>query len=156
LQNQKIYSLRGQGQFAKEKNVILDLFNPEPFIDENFQSGVKDMNRKLTLGVSALFALFFAYSAAAEAYPGYCGNYRHPYRHEVTRRDNRLRSELRYDRGRLGGNYGRLMAEDNAIRRQEQRDLRMNGGYLTRGEYRGLNREENSLQRQINRDYRPY
>lgn len=79
---------------------------------------------------------------------------RHPRRAEVLTRDNMERNELRADRGLLGGHYGQLMHEDRSIRRQEQRDARINGGFITRGEQNHLNREENRLQYQVNRDFR--
>jgi hypothetical protein len=78
----------------------------------------------------------------------------HPRRAEVLGRDNFQRGELRADRGKLGGHYGQLMHEDRSIHRQEQRDARINGGFITRGQQNQLNREENRVQNQTNRDYR--
>lgn len=79
---------------------------------------------------------------------------RHPRRAEVLTRDHIERNELRADRGNLGGHYGQLMHEDRSIQHQEQRDARINGGFITRGQQNQLNREENRLQRQTNRDFR--
>jgi hypothetical protein len=76
----------------------------------------------------------------------------HPRRAEVLGRDNQINREINRNRGNLGGHYGQLKAEDRSIRRQEQRDFRRNGGYLTRGQQAHLNREENHVQRQIRRD----
>jgi hypothetical protein len=83
---------------------------------------------------------------------GGCFAHEHPRRAEVLRRDGFLNSEINHDYGYLDGHYGQLKAEDRAIRRQEQFDARMNGGYITRGEQAQLNREENHVQRQINHD----
>ncbi|MBX9720546.1 MAG: hypothetical protein K2X81_04035 [Candidatus Obscuribacterales bacterium] len=109
------------------------------------------MNTKLILGFMALMALLVSIPSSAEAYPikGW-----HPARREVLGRDRAIRNELYADRGHLGGHYNQLMREDHTIRRQEQRDARMNGGHLTRAEDRRLNHEENRLQRQINHDQR--
>lgn len=116
------------------------------------------MNTKFDnrLAKSLPMALALGLVLAGTVLPSYawpfCGN--HPRRTEVTRRDNILNREINRDRGDLSGHYGQLKAEDRAIRKQEQRDIRMNGGYLTRGEQHRLNREENSVQRQINHDRR--
>lgn len=80
-------------------------------------------------------------------------SYHHPRRAEVLRRDNVLNREVNHDYVRLHGHFGQLKHEDWAIRRQEQRDARINGGYITRGQQAQLNREENHVQRQINRHY---
>lgn len=77
----------------------------------------------------------------------------HPRRNEVIGRDNRLGNELRQDKGQLGGNYGNLMAQDRQIRRQERRDAKINGGYITPGQQAQLNRDENHLNREIRRDH---
>jgi hypothetical protein len=76
----------------------------------------------------------------------------HPRQHEVLGRDNHINRELNNDYGHLNGHFGQLRAEDRSIRRQEQRDFRQNGGFLTRGQDRRLNHEENHMQHQINRD----
>jgi hypothetical protein len=75
----------------------------------------------------------------------------HPRRAEVLRRDNRLNNQLNNKYGHLDGNYGKLTHEDHSIMRQEQRDARINGGYITKGQQAQLNREENHLERQIDR-----
>ena len=75
----------------------------------------------------------------------------HPREHEVLGRDAHLNRELNHDYGHLNGHFGQLKAEDRSIRRQEQRDFRRNGGFLTAGQDRRLNHEENHLQHQINR-----
>jgi|GEM_PF-1530566 len=80
----------------------------------------------------------------------------HPRRAEVLGRDHNLRHELNEDKGHLGGNYGKLMAGDRRIQRQEQRDAHQNGGYITKREQRHLNREENRLNHRIRRDDRNY
>ncbi len=88
--------------------------------------------------------------------PSYAGQFQrnHPRRAEVLHRDNREQNRISRNYGNLGGHYGQLSREDRGIRRQEQRDARMNGGHITKGEQRQLNREENHLNRQINRDKR--
>lgn len=88
--------------------------------------------------------------------PSFAGNFwqNHPRRAEVLRRDKNINCEINRERGDLGGHYGQLKAEDRAIRRQEQRDARMNGGDITATEQHRLNREENHLNNQIRRDDR--
>ncbi len=88
------------------------------------------------------------------SYAGWFGQH-HPRRAEVLHRDSYLNREIRCDRGNLGGRYWQLESEDGRIRRQEQRDARLNGGYITPAEQYRLNWEESRLQRQINRDYHP-
>ena len=83
--------------------------------------------------------------------PSFAWGY-HPRRSEVLGRDNHLNREINRNRGNLSGHFGQLKSEDRSIRRQEQRDFRRNGGYLTRGQQAHLNREENHVQRQINHD----
>ena len=112
-------------------------------------------NTNLTSKVlPASFALGLLLTACS--LPSFAGNFwhNHPRRAEVLRRDNNINREINHDRGDLGGHYGQLKAEDRAIRWQEQRDARMDGGHITRGEQRQLNREENHLQNQIRRDDR--
>ena len=76
----------------------------------------------------------------------------HPRRAEVNHRDNNLNNRLNANRGNLGGHYNQLRHEDQSIRRQQRRDARANGGYITKGEQHKLNREENGVNRQIRRD----
>lgn len=76
----------------------------------------------------------------------------HPRRAEVLGRDGRINNQLNRDYGHLNGHFGQLKAEDRSIRRQEQRDFRRNGGFITRGQQARLNHEENHVQRQIRRD----
>ena len=104
------------------------------------------------IAAGSLLALLSTSSTA----PSYAGTFweRHPRRAEVLRRDNHLSRELCRDRGQLGGHYRQLERQDMAIRRQEQRDARMNGGHITPWEKARLNREENRLQREIRHDYR--
>lgn len=86
--------------------------------------------------------------------PSFAGTFaqRHPRRAEVLRRDNNINSRINANRGNLDGHYWQLKREDASIRRQEQRDARMNGGHITRGEQARLNWEENRVNRQITRD----
>ncbi len=76
----------------------------------------------------------------------------HPRRSEVLGRDANLNSQLNQDKGDLSGQYGNLKSEDQSIRRQEQRDARKNGGYITQQQQAKLNSEESNLQSQINTD----
>jgi hypothetical protein len=86
--------------------------------------------------------------------PSYAGTFKqnHPRRAEVLGRDNNQNRQLNRNFGNLGGHYGQLKSEDAGIRRQEQRDARINGGYITKGQQAQLNREENHVERQIQRD----
>jgi hypothetical protein len=99
----------------------------------------------LALGIMALMTC-----------PSYAGQFaqKHPRRAEVLRRDKGLNGQINADRGNLGGHYGQLKREDRSIARREQRDARINGGYITKGEKSQLNREENHVQNQVNRDDR--
>lgn len=78
----------------------------------------------------------------------------HPRRDEVVDRlhnqDLRIQDERR--EGELTARQAHyLHREDRAIFRQEQREARINGGYLTKGQQRQLNREENGVSGQIGR-----
>jgi hypothetical protein len=106
---------------------------------------------KIALSVASLLGLVVLSSSCPSLANSF--SYYHPRRAEVLRRDNILNREINGDYGRLNGHYGQLEREDCSIRREEQRDARMNGGFITSGEQLHLNREENHVQRQINRDY---
>ena len=106
------------------------------------------MFKVTTPKVAALAALALTVMSTLPSF-AWCN---HPRQHEVLGRDAHLNRELNHDYGHLNGHFGQLKAEDRSIRRQEQRDFRQNGGYLTRNEDRHLNHEENHLQHQINRD----
>ncbi len=88
------------------------------------------------------------------ALPSFAGPFaqRHPRRAEVNHRDRNINNRINADKGNLDGHYGQLKLEDRAIKRQQRRDARMNGGYITRGQQQQLNREENHLNNQIRRD----
>jgi hypothetical protein len=102
----------------------------------------------IALSALALSVLFVGNS------PSYAGGFgqRHPRRAEVLRRDRNINQRINSDKGHLGGHYGQLKAEDQSIRRQEQRDARINGGFITKGQKQHLNQEENRVNRQIRRD----
>jgi hypothetical protein len=106
---------------------------------------------RIALSAASLLGLLVLSSSCASLASSF--SYNHPRRAEVLRRDTILNREINHDYGRLTGHYGRLEREDRSIRWQEQRDARLNGGFITPGEQRHLNHEENRLQRQINRDY---
>ena len=60
------------------------------------------------------------------------------------------------EHGRLSaGTAARLEAREAAIKRQEHRDVRANGGYLTKQQQWHLNREENAASRAIYRAKHP-
>jgi hypothetical protein len=85
----------------------------------------------------------------------WAGNFRqnHPRRAEVLHRDRNINNRLNADKGSLGGHYGQLKREDQSVRRQEQRDARINGGFITKGQKAHLNQEENHINNQIRRDH---
>jgi hypothetical protein len=77
----------------------------------------------------------------------------HPRRTQVLHRNNNINNRVNADKGQLGGHYNQLKREDHGIRNQEQRDARMNGGHITKGEQNQLNREENHVNQQVRRDH---
>ncbi len=87
--------------------------------------------------------------------PSYAGQFakNHPRRAEVLGRDRNLNRRANADKGHLGGHYNQIKREDSSIRNQEQRDARINGGYITKGQQHQLNKEENKVNRQIERDH---
>ncbi len=109
------------------------------------------MNSNIKIATVSAIALGILVSSALPSYAGRFAN-RHPRRAEVLGRDNNLNNRINANKGNLGGHYGQLKAEDRAIRRQEQRDARNDGGHITKGEQAHLNREENHLNNQIKRD----
>ena len=88
------------------------------------------------------------------AAPSFAGNFRqnHPRRAEVMGRNRNLNNRANLQKGNLDGHYGQIKSEDQAIARQQRRDARINGGYITKGQQAQLNREENHVSRQIYRD----
>jgi hypothetical protein len=76
----------------------------------------------------------------------------HPRRAEVLHQDASLNNEIGQDYGKLGGHYTQLQNADSRIENQEQRDARINGGYITPGQQQRLNQEESNLQNKINQD----
>jgi len=102
----------------------------------------------IALSALALSVLFVGNS------PSYAGfAQKHPRRAEVLGRDRNLNRRINNDKGQLGGHYNQLKNEDKSIRRQEQRDAKINGGYITKGQKAHLNKEENRVNRQIERDH---
>ena len=78
----------------------------------------------------------------------------HPRRVEVNHRLAHQYARIREERreGELTARQAhRLHAEDHAVRRQERRLARADGGHITRAEQHRLNREENKVSRQIGR-----
>ena len=82
----------------------------------------------------------------------------HPRRAQVNQRERRQQARIAegIEQGRLSaGAAARLEAREAAIKRQERRDVRANGGYLTKQQQRQLNREENATSRAIYRAKHP-
>ena len=78
----------------------------------------------------------------------------HPRRAEVIHRLERQSQRIREERkeGDISFSEARMLhREDRAVFRQEQREARRNGGFLTKAEQRRLNREENGISHQIGR-----
>jgi hypothetical protein len=78
----------------------------------------------------------------------------HPRRDEVMDRLHNQNLRIRDERreGEINGYQARgLHAEDRAIFRREQREARVNGGYITKGEQHHINRELNGVSGQIGR-----
>jgi hypothetical protein len=111
---------------------------------------VYSSNKKIFVAATVLSAL-----ALSGLQPSFAGQFRqnHPRRAEVLGRDRNINNRINQDRGQLGGHYNQLERQDQSIRRQEQRDARINGGYITPGQQKQLNREENHVNREIRNDY---
>ncbi len=107
-------------------------------------------NKTAVLPVTALMAVMLFSNQ-----PSYAGQFRqiHPRRAEVLGRDRNINNRINQDRGQLGGHYGQLERQDQSIHNQEQRDARINGGYITPGQQQHLNQEENHVNREIQHDY---
>jgi hypothetical protein len=106
---------------------------------------------KANLNVVALAALSLLIAAApCFAKDQFAKN--HPRRAQVLGRDANLNRRVNANKGDLGGHYGQLKHEDQAIRHQEQRDAKNNDGHITKGEQAQLNKEENHVNRQIKHD----
>ncbi|HEY2662153.1 MAG TPA: hypothetical protein VGI79_20705 [Caulobacteraceae bacterium] len=76
----------------------------------------------------------------------------HPRQHEVlartARQEHRITAEHR--EGEItAARAHRLRAADVRLARQDHRDARINGGYITKGQQRHLNREESRVSRKI-------
>jgi hypothetical protein len=76
----------------------------------------------------------------------------HPRRAQVLHRTGNINNRINADKGNLSGHYGQLKREDRSVARQEQRDARINGGYITKGQQSHLNHEENHINNQIRHD----
>ena len=107
-------------------------------------------NKKIFVAATVLSAL-----TLSSLQPSFAGQFRqnHPRRAETLGRDRNINNRINQDRGQLGGHYNQLERQDQSIRRQEQRDARINGGYITPGQQKQLNREENHVNREIRTDY---
>ena len=108
------------------------------------------MKKLIVLSALTLATLFSSTAAQAETFAQ-----KHPRRAQVLHRANgQERWENRaFRNGKITGRQdARLHREDQAIKRQEQRDARINGGYITKGQQRQLNREENHVHNQLIHD----
>jgi len=107
--------------------------------------------------VNSVFTLLICSLIGSSATPSFAGQFaqNHPRRAQVLNRDARLNQRITGDLGHLNGNYGKLENQDLSIMHQEQRDARINGGYITHGQQAQLNREENHLSNEVRNDYNP-
>jgi hypothetical protein len=116
--------------------------------------GVSLMNN-LFKNKAVLPAALIMAVALTTSQPSYAGHFKqnHPRRAEVLHRDNNINNRINQDHGQLGGHYNQLERQDKSVQRQEQRDSRINGGYITPGQQAHLNGEENHINREVGRDY---
>jgi hypothetical protein len=105
----------------------------------------------ITLGLLGALSMGLMITSASA---GYAGEFKenHPRRAEVLNRNHNINRRLNKNYGNLDGHYGQLKKEDKAIVHQEQRDAKINGGFITKGQKKQLNREENHLNNQIHHD----
>lgn len=76
----------------------------------------------------------------------------HPRRNQVNQRVKNQRGRINQGvkSGKLSrGQARQLRRSDNRIKAQEHRDVKANGGYLTKGEQHQLNHEENANSQRI-------
>lgn len=109
---------------------------------------IKRLALAAVLGVSAAMAA----TAGASANPYW--HHRYPAREEVNARLAHLNHRIGEERreGEIGAREARYFhGEAHFIRAQERFEARLDGGHLTRAEYRSLNQEENGLSHQIGR-----
>jgi hypothetical protein len=107
-------------------------------------------NNKAVLPAALIMAV-----ALTTIQPSYAGQFKqnHPRRAEVLHRTNNINNRINQDTGQLGGHYNQLERQDQSVQRQEQRDSRINGGYITPGQQAHLNGEENHINREVGHDY---
>ncbi len=103
------------------------------------------------------FAAAAALLTAALSLPASAGDWKqdHPRRAEVNGRLNNQNKRVR--NGVKDGSLNKKQAhrihrEDRAIRKEERRMARRDGGHITKADKRKLNRQENRVSNQINRD----
>ena len=100
--------------------------------------------------LATCFCLLMAPPASAASFAQ-----RHPRRAEVNHRERH--QQLRIANGIRNGSLSpaevrQIESQEAAVKRQERREVRANGGYLTRGQDRQLNRELNGISRDIYQD----
>lgn len=76
----------------------------------------------------------------------------HPRRAEVMNRDRNLAKDMNKNYGDLSGHYNQLQHQDAAIRKQTQKDMQQNGGYLTKAQQKQINGEETRLKSEVAAD----
>jgi hypothetical protein len=100
----------------------------------------------LSLGLAAAGGL----SATASAETRWENH--HPRQDQVLDRVHRQRQEIRVERreGEISrAKAHRLMTAENRLAREDRRDARINGGYITKGQQRHMDRQENRLHRHV-------
>jgi len=112
------------------------------------------MRLRTMMLMAAAVALSVSFTAGASAAVPTHFELHHPRRaeviHRLERQNHRIRDERR--EGEISPREAHVLhREDRAIFRQEQREARRNGGFISKGEQRQLNREENGVSGQIGR-----
>ena len=111
------------------------------------------MNFKNLL-LTLAFGSLLAGTAMAQAGPGVYDP-GHPRVNQINRREqwqqDRIANGIRNDR-LTPGQAARLEGRENRLVRNERRDMRSDGGHLTRRDQAQLNREANRISRSIYRD----
>lgn len=102
----------------------------------------------LLVAMGLVMACGAATGASAETRWGY----NHPRQHEVLARVGHQERRVTHERreGEISAAKAhRLRMADARMARQDHRDARINGGFITKGQQRQLNREENGVSRRI-------
>ena len=100
--------------------------------------------------IAAYIVAFGLISASVFAQNNFDAN--HPRRAEVNSRlrNQNARVDNKVADGKMSKAEGaRIHAKDHAIRREERRDAKANGGHITKAEQKHINHQENHVSRQI-------